>query len=237
MGNEALHRTTFMIDVQGSGSLPNPDKLAMRRTLWSVVREALAFAKIESGHRLEDRGDGVLGTLTADVPKVRLLGAGVEGLDRALRARNDGFVLRMGIHAGEVYEDEWGIAGSDVELACRLADAPIARRTLEVASAARLAVVVSDPVHDSVVRHGGPFLFPEQYARVDVQIKEIDRTAWLYLPGYSTPPVPPPRPSPPAPPDHPPTGRQINFHGSGAYFERSTVHSMHIGDAHHAGER
>jgi class 3 adenylate cyclase len=241
MDREALHRTTFMIDVQDSGRLPDPNKLTMRKTLWSVVRQALAFAGIEAGVRLEDRGDGILGLLTADVPKVRLLGAGIEGLDRALSDSKAAIRLRIGIHGGEVYEDEWGVAGSDVDLACRLADAPMAKQTLETASAARLAAVVSEAVYESVVRHGGRYLFPEQYAPVHVKIKETDRTAWLYLPGYSTPPFPPPvpgtataGPSGPAPA----SGRQINFHGGpSAYFEGIRVDSVHVGHVYHRDEQ
>jgi hypothetical protein len=238
MTSESMHHTIFMIDVQGSATLTNPQKLAMRETLRAVVTGALAFAGITGGARLEDRGDGLLGTLTAEVPKVRLIGAAVTGLDRGLSASATGIRARLGIHCGEVHSDAWGIAGSDVELACRLADAPVARRTLAAARHARLAVVVSEPVHDSVVRHGGPHLFPEQYARVTVRLKEVDRQAWLHLPGYATPPVPPAEEAPPAGPrSGPPAGRRIDFHGPGSYVENSTIHGgLHVG-ALHPGER
>ncbi|GLY05516.1 hypothetical protein [Actinoplanes sp. NBRC 101535] len=237
MSTEALHHTIFMIDVQGSGKLPNPAKLAMRETLYAAVGQALSSAGITDGIRLEDRGDGILGTATAAVPKIQLIGTGIQHLYRALQlADGPPLKFRIGLHGGEVDRDTWGISGSDVDLACRLADAPVVRRTLETATAAPLAVVVSEQLFDSVVRHGGHQLHPEQWARVDVKVKEVDRRAWLYVPGYSTPPIPPQSPSAPTAPT-PLGSRQFTFNGPSAYVERSTVHGLHVGPAYHLGDQ
>ncbi|AGL18766.1 hypothetical protein [Actinoplanes sp. N902-109] len=250
MSDEALHHTIFSIDAQNSGALDNAGKLTMREILRTGVGQALAFAGITGGYRLEDRGDGVLGTLDASVPKVRLVGAFAEGLDRALRAAAGQLALqlRLGVHGGEIHHDGTGIAGSDIDFACRIADAPVVKRALAAAHAARLAVVVSEPVYESVVRHGGRYVHPAAYRRVVVRNKDVEATAWLRLPGYSEPPrtataEPVTAPSAPAcapapaPDPAGPGNRQVTFHGKGAYVERSTVHNMHVGDNRGAEDR
>jgi hypothetical protein len=193
--SEALHHTTAMVDVQGSSALINAEKLAMRAALVAAVDAAIAFSQTDrDSWRLEDRGDGRLVTVSAAVPKVRIVGAWVEGLDRALRAHNAEHPrhppvrVRVGVHAGEVHRDAEGIAGSDLELACRIADAPIAKRVLRAAGAAALVLVVSQVVYDSVVRHGGRFLDPARFRLARATVKETDVPVWLYVPGYPTPP-------------------------------------------------
>src|SRR5262249_9581709 len=149
-----LHHTTISLDVQGSASRTNPEKLVMRQILYVALGEAARFADLEysTWHR-EDRGDGVLAIVPAGVPKSRILGPWVEGLHRALRAGNQPASgaapvrLRAGIHAGEVHRDSYGVVGADVDIACRLADADIAKRILATTPAAQLIVVVSDTVY------------------------------------------------------------------------------------------
>lgn len=196
---EALHHTTISLDVQGSSSRTNPEKLAMRRILYAAVDEAARFAGLEySTWHCEDRGDGMLATVPAEVPKSRILGRWVEGLHRALLVGNRPSAnqaaagsapvrLRAGIHAGEVHHDQYGVVGADIDIACRLADADIAKRVLATTPAAQLVVVVSDTVYQSVVRH---YLEPSRYRRVSVTVKELSVSAWLYVPGYATPPLP-----------------------------------------------
>lgn len=258
--SEALHHTTVSLDVQGSSSRTNPEKLAMRRILYAAVEEAARFADLDysTWHR-EDRGDGMLAIVPAEIPKSRILGRWVEGLHRALRAGNRPVPgaapgrlragdrpasravpvrLRVGIHAGEVHRDSYGVVGADVDIACRLADADIAKRVLATTLAAQLVVVVSDTVYQSVVRHGGSYLEPSRYCRVSVSVKELSVPAWLYVPGYTTPPLPgdpdpdgpaAPWPGPPGPQSVPGLPMIGSVFGPASIIEAAQAHHRQIG--------
>jgi len=196
MENEAVHRTIISLDVEGSSQLTNPEKLAMRSLYERVVRNAFEVARIHTSKcRLEDRGDGQLGVIHADVAKARILGPWLAAIDRGLRYSNGtGDVvpirLRVGVHAGEVHHDANGIAGSDVDLACRLVDASVGKAALAAAHGACVVVVVSDVIYQTVVRHGGQFIIPGHYLQIPIMHKETNVSAWITVPGYSVPPVP-----------------------------------------------
>src|SRR2546430_11789790 len=180
MHSEALHHTTISLDVQGSSSRTDPEKLVMRKTLYAAIESAARFAGLRySAWHLEDRGDGLLAIVPAKVPKSRILGPWVQGLYLALRGDAGpasgpaGVQLRAGFHGGEVHHDPYGVVGADVDIACRLADAAVAKRILATNPAAPLVVVGSDTIYQSVVRHRGPFLVADHYRQVSRTGKEL----------------------------------------------------------------
>jgi hypothetical protein len=238
MPSEALHHTTISLDVQGSSSRTNPEKLVMRKVLYAAIEAAARFAGLGySGWHLEDRGDGLLAIVPARVPKSRLLGPWVQGLYQALHAGDEeasgpaAVQLRAGFHAGEVHHDRYGVVGADVDIACRLADATIAKRTLAATPAAPLVVVVSDTIYQSVVRHRGQFLEPDHYRQVSVTVKDLSLPAWLYVPGYEVPPLPSdpepdePRAAQPAIPGPPMIGSTF---GPATVLEAAITHHLQL---------
>ena len=75
----AVHHTIVCVDVEGFGDQrrTNPHQVAIRDALYSSLRAAFARSQVcwdDCYH--EDRGDGVLVLVPADVPK-NLLGARV----------------------------------------------------------------------------------------------------------------------------------------------------------------
>ena len=128
----AVHRTIVVVDVEGFGDRHRTDahQVAVRDGLYRVMREAFGRAGIswdDCGR--EDRGDGVLVLVPAEVPKGLLAESLPSALVAALRAHNgthpgpERIRLRMALHAGEVRYDEHGVTAAAVNLAFRLLEA------------------------------------------------------------------------------------------------------------------
>lgn len=212
MVNEASNHLITSLDVQASSGHRNAEKLEMRAALYRAVRAAAAFAGVDPrAWHLEDRGDGQLIVLPSTTPRSRLLGRWLERLDTELRAHNTSHPrlprvrARVGIHGGEVHWDEHGVAGTDVDIPCRLAGLPVVKATLREAWDADLIIVVSDPVYQSVVRPGGEFIDPTTYKPVVADLPEWRTTAWIRVPGHALPPLPDGLPEAEPEPDPEPT--------------------------------
>jgi len=254
MPTDALHHLIINLDVQESGQRSNPGQLVLRDVVHDVVGSAFTATGIDPPWPPEDRGDGVLLVLPATVPKKHMLGRWIEELHQALRERNsplkEPIRVRIGIHAGEVHHDDHGVAGTDVNVACRLASCDEAKGILRAAHAATAVIAVSDVIYQSVVRHGGPFIDPDSYRRHSLRTAEYDGFIWLYVPGYSIPPRPASAPvgaaatsaAPAAGPTAPAhTGRggigSVSIGGHGAVVSHSLVHDIVIGESGSPGER
>jgi class 3 adenylate cyclase len=183
----AVHRTIIVVDVEGFGdqSRTNVHQVTIRDGFYRIMREALACAGIswdDCDH--EDRGDGVLILVPAEVPKSLLVEslptAMVTGLRRhnGAHARPEQIRLRMSLHAGEVCYDEHGVTGASVNLACRLLEASPLKRALAEAPGV-LAMIVSPWFFDEVARHTGT---AGDYQCVNVAVKGMTTTGWIYLP-------------------------------------------------------
>lgn len=237
MPTDALHHLVINLDVQGSGQRTNPGQLTLREVIYDVVQSAFTATGVDLSRPPEDRGDGVLLVLPAAVPKQPVLGRWVNELHEALRERNsqlkEPIRVRIGIHAGEVHHDDYGVAGTDVNIACRLASCEPAKRTLGAAHAATVVVAVSDYIYQSVVRHGGPYIDPDSYRQHPLRTTEFNGSVWLRVPGYSIPPHPTSAPEPnPVPPTPAETTRggidSMTIIDSGPVFNQSTFRDLVI---------
>jgi hypothetical protein len=187
--NLPTHRSIVVVDVV-SFTRPdrdNVDQLAIRAALYETLRDAFEDSGIPWRQTVrEDRGDGVLIFVSAEVSKVLLLGPMparlAELLERgnAKRSVRQRFGLRVVVHAGEVHHDAHGYAGYDVNLAFRLVDARPLREAMEH-SAASVGLIVSEGVHDGVLRHGYGGLDAAAFERVRVQVKSADVPGWIQL--------------------------------------------------------
>ncbi|MEZ0108880.1 hypothetical protein ABH920_002881 [Catenulispora sp. EB89] len=187
--NLPTHRSIVVVDVV-SFTRPdrdNVDQLAIRAALYDTLRDAFEDSGIPWRQTVrEDRGDGVLIFVSAEVSKVLLLGPMPARLAELLERGNTGrttrqrFRLRVAVHAGEVHHDAHGYAGYDVNLAFRLVDARPLREAMEHSTAA-LGLVVSEGVHDGVLRHGYGGLDAAAFERVRVQVKSADVPGWIQL--------------------------------------------------------
>ena len=157
----AVHRAIVIVDVENFGdpARTNAHQLAVRDAMYKALRQSFARARISwAGCAVEDRGDGVLVLVSPEVPKSWLVTrlparlAEMLGRHNAACPAPERIRLRMALHAGEVHQDAHGFAGTSVNRAFRLIEAPPSRTALRD-SAGVVALIVSDWFYDEVVRH------------------------------------------------------------------------------------
>ena len=90
--------------------------------------------------------------------------------------------LRVALHAGEVLRGPCGWVGTDLNTACRMVNGSPLYRELMRNPQSDLVLIVSDAVHQAVVRHGHRGVDPAEYAPVHLQAKELDIRAWIERP-------------------------------------------------------
>ncbi|MFF1741370.1 hypothetical protein [Streptomyces mirabilis] len=218
---EARYELVISVDARRSGEYDDVDKQRMRERIYRVLEAAFTHAKVaRDAVHMEDRGDGVLLSVAGRIAVTRLLGLWMVEVHENLRDENRGLRvplgLRVGMHVGPVRHDGRGISGRAVDLACRLADSPLARRLLD-AERADLVLVTSQSLYEDVVSSGGKFIEPAHYSSARLELKEGEVTAWFHLPGRPAPQIPA-APVPPAAPagDPPPTADTTAGHAGHA---------------------
>ncbi|MCW2884832.1 MAG: hypothetical protein QOE54_6039 [Streptosporangiaceae bacterium] len=163
-----IHRSILAVDIEKSTSplRTNPVKEELRRQVYRLLDMAMTNAGIEDRHLdpFEDRGDGVLALIhpVDEIPKTLLLNPFVPVLARLLLDYNAelppgeegrlGLRLRVVVHAGEVHYDGRGYFGEELDVACRLLDAPRVKKSLRETTAP-LVLVVSEDIYWAIVRH------------------------------------------------------------------------------------
>lgn len=197
-----VHRSILAVDIQGSTHRTNPIKEELREQVYRLVAGALGMAGIGSEQHgpFTDRGDGVLVLLrpTDEFPKPLLLSRLIPALASLLAAYNSAIPLadqprilrlRAVIHAGEVHHDANGPFGEDLDVAFRLLDAPRFKALLRDGTAS-MAVVASDYIYQSIIRHGYDGIDDEAFLPlVTVTVGFQRRRGWVHLPHVSRFPV------------------------------------------------
>lgn len=183
----AVHRTIVVIDVVGFGDQcrTNAHQVTVRDGMYQVMGEAFDRVGISwDDCDCEDRGDGLLILVPAEVPKGLLVESLPFALVTALRGHNSTHLgpeqirLRMALHAGEVRYDQHGVTGMAVNLAFRLLEAAPLKQAL-ASSRGVLAVISSSWFYAEVTRQTP---VAGEYHCVDVAVKETTTLAWIYLP-------------------------------------------------------
>jgi class 3 adenylate cyclase len=181
------HRSIIVIDIAGYGHRDDLAQIRARAGLDRLVRTAFQEAGV-SWRRLavKDRGDGMIVLIPATMSKAALLQPFIPRLSALLRDVNrrdrpdHRLRVRVALHAGEVVLHGW--AGTDLNLACRLVDAPPLRQELVRRPQAELVLIVSEVIQRAVIRHGHRGVDPAAYRPVDISVKEVVTSAWLYSP-------------------------------------------------------
>jgi class 3 adenylate cyclase len=181
------HRSIMVIDIADFGRRDDLAQIRARAGLDRVVRSTFHASGIPWRRLVtQDRGDGMIVLIPATTSKAALLHPFVPRLSALLhdanrRVRPDHRLrVRVAVHAGEVVQGPYGWIGTDVNLACRLVDSAPLRQELVRRPQAELALVVSETIHRAVVRHGHRGVDPTAYGPVDITVKEVVTTAWLY---------------------------------------------------------
>lgn len=196
-----MYRTIVAVDIEGSTARTDAAKARLRAVMYDLLETALHACGIAEKHRdpMVDRGDGafILVRAVDHAPKTLLLTGFIPILNDLLAAHNancrDQIRLRAAVHAGEVNYDRRGCFGEAIDLTFRLLDAPAAKTALRDA-AEPLILVVSDPLYQSVVRHGYHGLDERRFARL-VQVEIGDQAHHGWVTRLTTSQVLPHRPS------------------------------------------
>jgi class 3 adenylate cyclase len=190
------HRAIVAVDIENSTKQTNSVRTQLRNVLFQLLDEALAAGGIGRKHRdpFVDRGDGALCLIRPfdQLPKTLLLTTVVPALGDLLEKHAESrpelaFRLRVAVHAGEVHRDSRASYGEDVDIACRLVDAPELKRRLRETTAP-LALAVSQEIHRAVVRHGYPGIDRAAFTQaVHIKLGEERLRGWLYTPEANAP--------------------------------------------------
>ncbi|MFA1537890.1 hypothetical protein [Actinomadura monticuli] len=191
-----LHRSILALDLENSSTRTDLIKVELRNQLYLLLHQAMRAAGIEDRccEPIEDRGDGVLVLVqpTDDVPRSRLLDPLIPVLTRLLvdynaalpPADRPAYRLRMRavVHAGDLFRDDHGPFGGEIDAAFRLLNADAVRSALRETSAP-LALVVSQQIYEAIVIHGYSGLCPQSYERVvEVNVCGVTRYGWIRIP-------------------------------------------------------
>lgn len=205
--SEPVNRTILLLDIERFGRRDDVEQTFLRRGLHDIVEDTLAAADVEHARQYrEDRGDGLIILVNADVPKAALLRALLTALPDALHGYNRlaaasaRMRLRVVLASGEVALDQrdgtlGGVVGHDLNQACRLLDTDALREALRARPHAATALCVSDAVYQGVVRHGPRGVSPEEFRRITVPTKDGEPVAWLHGPPGDAPGAPDDRPA------------------------------------------
>jgi hypothetical protein len=161
-----VYRSILLLDIESSTSRRNPIKQQLRKQLYQLLDDSLAFAGVDEKHRekYEDRGDGVIALIQPadEIPRCHLISRAVPALAHALLDYNlslppeelmqRGMRLRVVVHAGEIHRDERGFFGEALDVACRLLDSRRFKRSLATSSDP-LALLISEDFYWNTVHH------------------------------------------------------------------------------------
>lgn len=184
---------SFLVcDIAGfsSAERDDPVRVRVRKAMYDGLDRSLedgAGVRLDDCYH-EDRGDGVMVVLPAEVATELLLTTVVDRLRAEVRHHNRAaseaarMRLRVAVNVGEVRADERGVVGTELTHTFRLLDAAPLKEAVAAAETA-IAVIVSRRVYDDVVRHGRGLVDPGDYYRVEVEVKETEGEAWIMVPG------------------------------------------------------
>jgi len=194
------HRTIVVADVADftNPARKEPDMNAIHQGMYEVLEAAFRDSGVDFDKCThEDRGDGTLILVPADVPKSQLADRLPDRLVAAVRRYNSTrtdnarFKLRIGLHAGDIRRNSKGWVGRHVNDAFRILDAPQAKSAL-ANSESVVALIVSDRFFTDVIADDEGSV-PEAYAPITIKVKQYVGEAWLRLPGTQVA-IPAPRP-------------------------------------------
>ncbi|WP_229074279.1 hypothetical protein [Actinoplanes sp. DH11] len=203
--SEPTFHFIVVVDIEGFGARTIPFQESLTDAMYDVVRTALTDVHIDPAAVVQlDRGDGIIMLVpTTAANSVTLAGRFVSAVDDALREKarfhsaDHRMRLRMALHQGNCHrkDDRW--VGAAINTAARLVDAAPLRAALTAAPDAAMSFIVSDEIYQGVVRHGYRGMEPQEFAPVDLEVKELRERAWVQVPGRSYPPGIPAAGAPP----------------------------------------
>ncbi|HEY0934958.1 MAG TPA: hypothetical protein VGD91_14585 [Trebonia sp.] len=199
-------RMGFVLDVEGYGTRPVPDRDGVQQRLRQLVVAMLAECglKLDSaGADHQWTGDGINAILPGNIDPTVVLTVLIRSLAAGLREDNarhpDRIRLRMAVGVGLTERSVAGFGGPVIVDINRLVDSAVLRSALADEPNADLAVAVSDQAHALIIQPGYPGIPGSQFTRVNAVVKEFSAAAWIWVSTrqWSEPPYLPPVPADP----------------------------------------
>jgi hypothetical protein len=190
---DPVPRSLVAVDIEGYSRRDNLGHLELREALRCVCDGAFAQIRVRADER-QDQGDAFLILVGPGTAKGKLVADLVRELRVALELFNRNRLpearmrLRVALHAGDVHLDGTGYGGEAVVAVMRLIEADALREALKAAPD-NLAVIVSERLHQEVIKQRYRGIDPADYREVRVSRKEFTQPAWIYAP--RTPSAPP----------------------------------------------
>jgi class 3 adenylate cyclase len=160
------------------------DRRIIRLASRDMMRASLGHVWDEC--TIEDRGDGLLIIVPPHIPTAVVIALLHLKLPGELRRHNRTYGesvrirLRVAANVGPVTSDEVGISGEAIIRTARLIDAPALKEAMDGAGAA-LGIITSEFVYETVIRQSAEWVNADEYARIEVNVKESRIPGWLRL--------------------------------------------------------
>ena len=177
----------FGCDIASFGDPARHDRIQrhLRQILYTMLSRSFEASGLSFGRCYhEDRGDGAIVVVPPGTDTALLVSPLFDWLAAEIRRHNDvssevaRIRLRVCLHAGEVAADGHGIVGGAVNHVHRLLNAPRFKDAIAECGA-RLGMIVSRQVFESVIRPGEGLIDPADFLPVEVDVKETRTTAWM----------------------------------------------------------
>jgi hypothetical protein len=177
-------RLGFVVDIVGFGRRDAEGKDDLQARLDRLVRQVVDDLGVEPEDTdSSDAGDSRVLFLPPGMDSARvlrtMLPAMTERLAKDNRRYRDTMRLRMAVGTGLVGTGPLEFTGELVIDLHRLVDSEVLRKAVATNPDKHLAILVSQALHDDVIRPG--HLDPAGFTRVVVEKKEFEATVWLQL--------------------------------------------------------
>lgn len=189
--------SVVIVDIEKFSARPDTVQAELRRMPYELIQQALISSGLGSERvDREDRGDAIMLFFHHASP-VRLLVSLVGAVDDGLRRYGLRYAelyrmrLRMTVHHGLIEPDENGWVGTTINEAARLVDAPAVRAGLIEHPEAWLALIVGDKLYQSVLATGYIEAQADEWAPMEVTVKDFKAPAWIRVPGVRADPTRP----------------------------------------------
>lgn len=175
-------RLGFVVDIVAFGRRDAEEKMDVQHRLDTLLTELVDKLDVDQADtKTHDAGDSRVVLLPVGVDSSRVVPAVVTGMTTGLARDNRRYRhrmrLRMSVATGLVGDGPTGYTGELIIDLHRLVDSDVLRAAVEDHEESDLVLLVSQAVHDDVIRPG--YLSPTDFTRVAVTTKEFKAPAWL----------------------------------------------------------
>jgi hypothetical protein len=185
----------FGVDLVGYSARSAAEKLRAQSRVAALVNAVVAATGADAGQvDRQGAGDGAIVFLPASVDLrlalAELLDTASHWLAEDNRRYRDPLRVRIAAVVGPLGTAPLGNSGNTIVECARLLDSPALRAAIDEHPELDLAVLISDQLHTYVVAERYPELPETDFNRVDVQVRNYQRHAWLWLPNSKPDPNP-----------------------------------------------